>query len=116
MNTMEPNIPPQIPLTTHLPALGTDLQEREPIPNLLVAIEAILRQPRRVMLQLRQTGAGRLVGLLLFGVLVCSLVYGAVVGSFSMGTQLWAAPVKIAGGLFITAIICLPSLYIFACI
>jgi hypothetical protein len=39
-----------------------------------------------------------------------------VVGAFSMGTQLWASPVKIAGGLFISAVICFPSLYIFACL
>jgi hypothetical protein len=116
MNTMDPNVPPQIPAVPQLLPLGGDPQEREPILNLLIAIEAILRQPRRVMLQLRQPGAGRLVGILLFGVLVCSLVYGAVVGSFSMGTQLWAAPAKISAGLLITAVICLPSLYIFACI
>jgi hypothetical protein len=39
-----------------------------------------------------------------------------VVGTFSMGTQLWAAPVKIAGGLVFSAVLCLPSLYIFACL
>ena len=33
-----------------------------------------------------------------------------------MGTQIWAAPVKIGGGLLISALICLPSLYIFACL
>jgi hypothetical protein len=33
-----------------------------------------------------------------------------------MGTQLWAAPVKVALGLLISAIICLPSLYIFTCL
>ena len=33
-----------------------------------------------------------------------------------MGTQLWAAPVKIAGGILASALICLPSLYIFACL
>jgi hypothetical protein len=37
-----------------------------------------------------------------------------VVGSFSGGTQWWAAPVKIAIGLLISTLICLPSLYIFA--
>jgi hypothetical protein len=68
------------------------------------------------MLQLRQPGAGRLVGALLFGVLLCSLLYGVVVGTFSMGAQLWAAPAKIAGGLLVTGLICLPSLYIFACV
>ena len=39
---------------------------------------------------------------------VCSLVSG--------GEQLWAAPVKIAVGLMISALICLPSLYIFTCL
>jgi len=29
---------------------------------------------------------------------------------------LWAAPVKIAGGLLLSGLICLPSLYIFACL
>jgi len=33
-----------------------------------------------------------------------------------MGTQLWAAPVKIAAGLLVSALICLPSLYIFTCL
>ena len=33
-----------------------------------------------------------------------------------MGDQLWAAPVKIAGGLLFSSIICLPSLYVFTCL
>jgi hypothetical protein len=48
--------------------------------------------------------------------LLCSMVYGVVVGSFSAGTQLWAAPVKISGGLLFAALICLPSLYLFTCL
>jgi hypothetical protein len=114
--------PPQIPLKSAIEAghdagpLGINPEERAPIDNLFVAIEAILRQPRRVMWQLRQRAADRLILMMLFGALLCSLIYGAVVGSFSMGPQLWAAPVKIAGGLLISGIICLPSLYIFACI
>jgi hypothetical protein len=47
---------------------------------------------------------------------ICALIYGVVVGTFSGGTQLWAAPVKVAAGLFVSALICLPSLYIFACL
>lgn len=51
---------------------------------------------------------------MLFVAVVCSLIYGVVVGSFSGGTQWWAAPVKISVGLLISMLICLPSLYIFA--
>jgi hypothetical protein len=68
------------------------------------------------MFQLRQPGAGRLVTAMLFVAVLCSLIYGVVVGSFSGGVQWWAAPVKVAAGLLISALICLPSLYIFACL
>ena len=54
--------------------------------------------------------------MMLFVSVVCSLIYGVVAGTFSGGTQLWAAPVKIAAGLMISALICLPSLYIFTCL
>jgi len=124
MNDMNPPspIPPQIPPSTSLPLgpgqrpPGDDPAEREPIPGVVTAIECILRQPRRVMCQLRQPGSGKLIAAILFVAVVCSLIYGAVVGSFSGGVQWWAAPVKIAAGLLISALICLPSLYIFACL
>lgn len=41
-------------------------------------------------------------------------VFGFVLVLFSGGTQLWAAPLKIAGGMLFSAAICLPSLYIFS--
>jgi hypothetical protein len=111
----EPNpIPPVIPTTPQ--QLGSDPAEHAAIPNVIVAIEAILRHPRRVMFQLRQPGAGKLIGAMLLVAIACSLIYGVVVGTFSGGTQLWAAPAKIAGGLMISALICLPSLYIFTCL
>lgn len=122
MNDQKP-IPPQLPppLPPVMPAggplpLGDDPSERVPIPNVVVAIEAILRQPRRVIFQLRQPDAGRLIGTMLFVSVACSLIYGVVAGTFSGGPQLWAAPVKIAVGLMISALICLPSLYIFTCL
>jgi hypothetical protein len=68
------------------------------------------------MFQLQQQGGRRLILGLLFIALLCSAVYGLVVGSFSGGEQWWAAPLKIAGGLFVSGLICLPSLYIFACL
>jgi hypothetical protein len=80
------------------------------------AVEAILRQPRRILFQLRQGNSRFLTHALLGVAFLCCLVYGLVAGTFSGGAQLWAAPVKIAGGLFTAALICLPSLYIFACL
>ncbi|HEX4342002.1 MAG TPA: hypothetical protein VH255_01340 [Verrucomicrobiae bacterium] len=109
-----PAIPPLINPGSR--PLGEDPAERVPITNIITAIEAILRQPRRVMFQLRQPGAGKLIAAMLCVAVICSLIYGVIVGSFSGGDQWWAAPAKISGGLLISTIICLPSLYIFACL
>ena len=114
-------LPPQIPASGFtLPAamlpLGENPEDREKIPNAVSAIESILRKPRRIMYQLRQPGSGRLIFSMVMVAVCCSLIYGVVVGTFSMGDQLWAAPVKIAGGLLFASLICLPSLYIFTCL
>ncbi len=119
MNDINPTssaVPPPIPPRPGALALGENPEEREPISNAIVAIEAILRQPRRIMYQLRQPGAGRLILAMLFVAIICSLIYGIVVGTFSKDDQLWAAPVKIASGMLLSALICLPSLYIFTCL
>jgi len=116
-NPVPPQIPPQIPPSLQgSRSLGDDPSERVAIPNVFAAIESILRQPRRLMFQLRQPGAGKLIAAMVFVSIVSSLIYGVVAGTFSGGTQLWAAPVKIALGLMISAAICLPSLYIFTCL
>jgi hypothetical protein len=111
-----PRLPPIPPGAFVPPPLGEDPADREPALNPASAVEAILRQPRRVMYQLRQPGAGKLIGSMLFVTVLCSMVYGVIVGSFSGGTQWWAAPVKICAGLLISTLICLPSLYIFGCL
>lgn len=118
-NAIPPAIPPQIPgVPRHCPSppLGEAPGEQAPLAGFVEILEAVLRQPRRVMYQLRQQSQGRLVAALLLIALACSLTYGLVVGTFSLGDQLWVAPVKIAGGLFVSALICLPSLYIFSCL
>jgi hypothetical protein len=110
-------IPPAIAAPVAHPApLGQDPAEQTPIPGILSAVEALLRQPRRVMYQLGRPGSGKLIAAMLLIALVCSLIYGVIVGTFSGGVQLWAAPVKIATGLFISGLICLPSLYVFSCL
>jgi len=116
-NANPPPQPPIIPpVVTTPPVIGEPPAEHKPISGLFAAIEAILREPRRVMFQLTQPGAGRLAAALLVSAIGCALVYGVVVGTFSGGEQLWAAPLKIMAGLLASAAICLPSLYIFACL
>jgi hypothetical protein len=114
-NPVPPQIPPVVGSNEPRP-MGEDPSDRAPITNVAAAIDAILRHPRRVMFQLQQPCAGKLIAVMLFVSIVCSLIYGVVVGTFSGGQQLWIAPAKIAMGLIISALICLPSLYIFTCL
>jgi hypothetical protein len=117
INPIPSAVPPKIPAIPfgRLP-LGDHPDDRIPIPNVFAAVEAILRQPRRIMHALRQPGPGGLIAMMLLAAAVCAVVYGVVVGSFSGGSQFWIAPTKVAGGLLVSAVICLPSLYIFACL
>ena len=117
MNDITQSVPPPIP--SAFPAstpLGENPDDRMPINGLLPGIEAMLRQPRRVLYQLRQAGASRIIAGLFLVTALCAIVYGVVVGTFSGGAQLWIAPAKVAGGMIVAALICLPSLYIFACL
>jgi hypothetical protein len=108
-----PTIPSLFPAST---PLGEHPDDRVPIAGPVSAIEAMLRQPRRMIFQLRQSGAPGIIGGLIFVSALCAIIYGVVVGTFSGGAQLWIAPVKIAGGILVCALICLPSLYIFSCL
>jgi hypothetical protein len=111
-----PPPPPIPPLTSSARAPGESPEDRTPITSPIQAIEAILRQPRRVMYQLRQPGSGALMFYLMIIAILCAAIYGVIVGTFSLGDQLWIAPVKVAGGMLFSALICLPSLYIFTCL
>ena len=80
-------------------------------------LSALLRQPGQIVYQLHQSpGAWRVAAVLAVIALLGLAAYGLVVGGFSGGTQLWLAPLKIAGGALLTAVICLPSLYVLACL
>jgi hypothetical protein len=98
------------------PPIEVAAQTYEPVRGVIPAVEAILREPARIVATFRQQGQGRLsLGMLAVAVF-CAIVYGLVVGTFSGGQQLWGAPLKIAAGLLISGLICLPSLYIFSCL
>jgi len=114
MNQTPPQLPPQMQFTPTPPV--EDPADLAPINGVAAAIESILRQPKRVHHALRSPGAVGVITSMVFVAVVCALIYGVVVGTFSRGPQLWIAPLKIAGGLLVAAVICLPSLYIFACL
>jgi hypothetical protein len=109
-------VPPPIADAASNTPLGDLPEDRLPITGPITALEAMLRQPRRLLYQLRH-GNARLVVASLCGIAVLSaLVYGLVVGTFSGGTQLWAAPAKVTGGMLVSVLICLPSLFVFSCL
>ncbi|MDA0768077.1 MAG: hypothetical protein O3A92_14805 [Verrucomicrobia bacterium] len=105
-----PGIPPNQPETSGFEAMegGTTLSN---------VLHRLLKKPLSLIHHFEH-GEQRnsLTGKLVLIAAICLLVFGLVVGSFSAGTQLWAAPLKIVGGLLFSALICLPSLYIFTCL
>ena len=108
--------PPILPSTHGYAPLGAVPEEREPIHSPFAAIEAMLRQPRRVLHQITQARAAAIVGCFALVAAAAALIYGVVIGTFTGGVQLWMAPLKVAGGLMVSALICLPSLYVFSCL
>jgi hypothetical protein len=82
----------------------------------VAVIEALLKYPGRIIHELQNNWRAALAIWLLLLALSGMAAYGVVVGSFSGGAQMWVAPVKIALGTLLSMLICLPSLYIFACL
>lgn len=108
---------PSVPLP---PVTGgtppTPPSESDPIPGFGGAIEALLRRPGGVLHHLQAPSGARLVVLLALIALLGSAAYGLVVGTYSGGIQLWAAPLKVAGSLLLSGAICFPSLFVIACL
>lgn len=72
----------------------------------------LLKKPLSVIFEINQGKNNPLLALVIIS-LVSLAIFGLVLGMFSSGTQLWAAPAKVIGGIFFSGLICLPSLYIF---
>lgn len=77
-------------------------------------IEAILRSPMQLLERMGGARGRAVVGYLLVASIACLAIFGFFVGTFSMGEQLWAAPLKIVLGLAFATLLCFPSLYIFS--
>jgi hypothetical protein len=112
-------VPP--PFLTHSskvaePPLGQGPCDDGPVSGFIATAEAIVRHPRRIYFQLLRNTRASVMWWMLIVAILCSIAYGVIVGTFSGGQQFWIAPVKIAGGLVICGLICLPSLFIFSCL
>lgn len=98
------------------PPLPTDplsLQPMEGSVTLFGVIESLLKQPGRILYECRN-GSLRVPLLLFLSMLTCLGLFGLLLGAFSGGVQLWAAPLKVSAGTMVAVLICLPSLYIFS--
>lgn len=119
------SVPPQIPETeppatvarqTGQTAETATYAPMSRQPNVAGLIDALLKTPGRVHYELAD-GRRRqaCIGLLAIAA-VTLLAYGFIMGWFSGGRQLWAAPLKVSLGALASALLCFPSLYIFSCL
>ncbi len=89
---------------------GKGLDKKVSLSNLL---DALLKTPEKLVFELQNKKATDIVFLSACILIICMMVYGAVNGLFSGGTQVFFASMKFSFGLAISGFICLPSLYIF---
>ena len=122
---MPDNIPPEIPQpekpspateSTPPPKKSSQYVDPDYCPiegeDLSNVLNHLLKKPLSVIHGV-QHGKDNLLPILLIITVVSLGIFGLVLGLFSTGNQLWAAPVKVIGGVLFSGLICLPSLYIF---
>lgn len=107
-------IPPPPPVrNTANPEFAADFQPLDRITFNSVA-EAILKRPASLACELTRKDAAAARVRLMILTSACLAVYGLAMATFSGGAQYWMVPLKLAAGSFLSALLCLPSLYIFA--
>lgn len=80
-------------------------------------VEALLKQPGSAVFEFTEgSRAGALSRSLLLIIITGLILFSVVAVDFSQGIQWWAAPLKMTAGLLLSALLCLPSLYIFSCL
>ncbi|MDP4625990.1 MAG: hypothetical protein NWT08_12725 [Akkermansiaceae bacterium] len=108
----EPNNPiPANPATP--PPLAPPPEPIPDKPGMRDLFEALLRRPAELARHSACDEGSTMLRFALIAV-VSILVYGFVLGTFAYGKQLWAAPLKLGGGLLFAGLICFPSFYIFS--
>jgi hypothetical protein len=110
---------PNTPLTpANSSAAGTGAPPLPPIIEAdagpTTALEALLKRPAHLISALHTARSTRMAVTLFATAFAVLMLYGIIVGSFSGGLQLVAAPLKISLGAIASILICLPSFFIFA--
>ena len=75
-------------------------------------VDATLKRPARITHAITSSDGGRLRPVLMIIIILSMAGHGFAMGSFSGGHQFWFVPLKLVAGLLVSAMICLPSLYI----
>src|SRR5438309_4732133 len=89
----------------------------EPMKNArspIAVLEALLKTPGRLIHELERNWQPIVILSLVVFAIIGMAAYGVVVGTFAGRAQIWIAPAKLVLGTMAAAVICLPSLYIFA--
>lgn len=110
--TAETPLPPPVRNTSN-PASSAEYQPLERITIGTVA-DALLKRPARLTCEMTRKNSSAVQMRLLVLTAACLVVYGLAMASFTGGAQFWVVPLKLALGTFLSALLCLPSLYIFA--
>lgn len=108
------NPAPSIP-STSVPPLPTP-PSLPPGAGVGEILDTLLKRPVALIHSLCSPEPSRAWLLLAVVAVAAFALYGLLVGSFSGGPQFLAAAVKVSAGALLSALICLPSLYIFACL
>ncbi len=114
MNPTNENNPPPLQIDPEIENIKNAVP-LEADASMSTVFESLLKTPHhliRSFLDLEKPGGivMKLVVLSLSGF----VIFGLTLGSFSLGDQLWAAPMKTIMGVIFSAVICLPSLYVFS--
>ncbi len=82
--------------------------------KLMLLVDALLKTPEAIIDSIKEAKFNKNLFAFMMIAVLCHIVYGLIVGSFSGNAQWIASPIKIIAGTALSALLCYPSLYIFA--
>ena len=112
---MNPTNEPVNPLPANIPPLPTP-PSLPPDAGLGEILDTLLKRPVDLIRGLCDPRPSRAWLVLALVAVPAFALYGLLIGSFAGGAQLGVAAVKVSAGALLSAVICFPSLYIFACL